>query len=191
MAVANYAGSLKAVTSSKPRRSESPDAEEDTSPIHIESVFSANGELNAAVAKEAARGAELLLSLTPWPAGLPYIVAYRQAFPKTAMAPIVKCRCWNWSTRNMESEFHRPMTEKENAAWRRTAGALAGSPRDIVRHRAGRQRSTLSGGGTRRGNAATFTHRDAKRFEYTRFWRSTFLCLRPRLRTSTKAASQL
>ena len=48
--------------------------------IHIDTVFSSTGELNVAVAREAARAAELLLSLTPWPTGLPYITAYRQAF---------------------------------------------------------------------------------------------------------------
>jgi thiopeptide-type bacteriocin biosynthesis protein len=48
--------------------------------VHTDSVFSTTGELNVLVAREAARAAELLLSLTPWPTGLPYIATYRQAF---------------------------------------------------------------------------------------------------------------
>jgi lantibiotic biosynthesis protein len=48
--------------------------------IHVDSVFPAYGTLNVAVAKEAARTAELLLSLTPWPSGPPYLQAYRRTF---------------------------------------------------------------------------------------------------------------
>jgi thiopeptide-type bacteriocin biosynthesis protein len=48
--------------------------------VHITSVLPVRGQLNVAVAKEAARAAELLLSVTPCPSGLPHIVTYRQAF---------------------------------------------------------------------------------------------------------------
>jgi thiopeptide-type bacteriocin biosynthesis protein len=47
---------------------------------HVDSLLSVGGELNGAVAKEAARAAELLLSFTPWPGGLPHLRSYRQSF---------------------------------------------------------------------------------------------------------------
>ncbi len=47
---------------------------------HIDSVVSTSGELNAAVAREAARAAELLLSMSNLPAGPPHLQAYRRAF---------------------------------------------------------------------------------------------------------------
>jgi thiopeptide-type bacteriocin biosynthesis protein len=48
--------------------------------VHIDAVFSTKGELNVSVAKEAARAAEILLKITPWPAGLSYLQAYRRVF---------------------------------------------------------------------------------------------------------------
>jgi thiopeptide-type bacteriocin biosynthesis protein len=47
---------------------------------HIDSILCTRGELNAAVAEEAAYAAELLLSLTPWPSGPPHLHAYRRIF---------------------------------------------------------------------------------------------------------------
>jgi class I lanthipeptide synthase len=40
----------------------------------------AGRDISQAVAEEAARAAELLLRLTPWPGGLPHLAAYREAF---------------------------------------------------------------------------------------------------------------
>jgi len=45
-----------------------------------ETIFPLAGSLNVAVAEEAARAAELLLSFTSWPHGPPYLQAYRALF---------------------------------------------------------------------------------------------------------------
>ena len=70
----------KPVSAPQPGRSAPEDADEARPRIHIDSAFSLSGALNAAVAREAARAAEILLSLSPCPAGLPYVTAYRQVF---------------------------------------------------------------------------------------------------------------
>lgn len=69
----------KPASNSESRDSGSP-APEGAPRIHVDTVFSTTGELNVAVAREAAQAAEILLSLTPWPTGLPHIAAYRKVF---------------------------------------------------------------------------------------------------------------
>ena len=47
---------------------------------HINSILATSGKLNTAVAEEAARAAEFLLSTTAWPSGPPNLETYRQTF---------------------------------------------------------------------------------------------------------------
>jgi class I lanthipeptide synthase len=46
----------------------------------VDSLLCPSGDLNVMVAHEAARAAEMLLSLTPWPSGPPHIRQYRRSF---------------------------------------------------------------------------------------------------------------
>ena len=50
------------------------------SPVQTDMAMAVDGGLGAAVAREAAKAAQLLLRLTPMPAGFPALAAYRQAY---------------------------------------------------------------------------------------------------------------
>jgi len=69
-----------AARSPSPKRNNAADESEWARTTHTDRLFSTSGELNINVAKEAARAAELLLSLTTWPSGPPYLTTYRQSF---------------------------------------------------------------------------------------------------------------
>lgn len=80
LTMAEVPGFAEPTSTVQASRDELPEPKESKPRIHIDTAFSTSGALNAAVAKEAARAAELLLALTPWPTGLPYLPTYRQAF---------------------------------------------------------------------------------------------------------------